>query len=201
MLICLSYVLCNSLQLYGLQPARLFSPWDSPGKNTGLGCHALLQEIFLIQESKLHLLCLLHWRVGSLPLAPPGEPKCKVTCHKKDQDLGSHLKVTIWFGKEMGSLPSYQVSVYITVIQTALLLSRVAESFLQPLFGVEQTQNFTPLLRWFSQNITCICIRHSWILNLHPNLPFSCFSNNHLTSGTSFKMFQVTFNLKSYLSL
>ena len=29
------------------EPARLLCPWDSPGKNTGVGCHALLQEIFL----------------------------------------------------------------------------------------------------------------------------------------------------------
>ena len=28
----------------GLQPARLLCPWDSPGKNTGVGCHFLLQE-------------------------------------------------------------------------------------------------------------------------------------------------------------
>ena len=35
----------DSLQLYGLQPARLLCPWDSPGKNTGVGCHALLQGI------------------------------------------------------------------------------------------------------------------------------------------------------------
>ena len=27
--------------------ARLLCPWDSPGKNTGVGCHALLQEILL----------------------------------------------------------------------------------------------------------------------------------------------------------
>ena len=36
---------------------------DSPGKNTGVGCHALLMEIFPTQESNLRLLCLLHWRV------------------------------------------------------------------------------------------------------------------------------------------
>ena len=39
-------VLSNSLQSFGLQPARLLSPWDSPGKNIGVGCHALLQGIF-----------------------------------------------------------------------------------------------------------------------------------------------------------
>ena len=46
----------------------------SLGKNTGVGCHALLQGIFLIQGSNLHLLSLLHWEVGSLLLAPPGKP-------------------------------------------------------------------------------------------------------------------------------
>ena len=43
-----------------LVPARLLRPWDSPGKNTGLGCHFLLQEIFPTQGSNLRLLCLLH---------------------------------------------------------------------------------------------------------------------------------------------
>ena len=37
-----------------------------PGRNTGVGCHFLLQGIFLIQGSNP---CLLHWQVGSLPLA------------------------------------------------------------------------------------------------------------------------------------
>ena len=63
----------NSLQLYGLQPTRLLCPWDSPGKNTGVGCHALLQGIFLTQGSNPCLLSLLHCQVGSLPLAPPGK--------------------------------------------------------------------------------------------------------------------------------
>ena len=39
-------VVSSSLRLCGLQPARLFCPWDSPGNNTGMGCHALLQGIF-----------------------------------------------------------------------------------------------------------------------------------------------------------
>ena len=44
---------------------------DSPGKNTGVGCHALLQGIFPTQRLNLHLLCLLDWQVGSLPFMPP----------------------------------------------------------------------------------------------------------------------------------
>ena len=45
---------------------------DSPGKSTAVGCHALLQGIFPAQGLDPCLLCLLYWRVGSLPLAPPG---------------------------------------------------------------------------------------------------------------------------------
>ena len=44
-------VMSNSLQCGGLPPAMLLCPWDSSGKNTGVGCHALLQGIFLTQES------------------------------------------------------------------------------------------------------------------------------------------------------
>ena len=35
-------VLSNSLRPHGLQPTRLFRPWDFPGKSTGVGCHRLL---------------------------------------------------------------------------------------------------------------------------------------------------------------
>ena len=34
----------------------------------------ILQEIFPAQGSNLHLFCLLHWQVDSLPLVPPGKP-------------------------------------------------------------------------------------------------------------------------------
>ena len=47
---------------------------DSPGKNTGVGCLALLPGIFLIQGSNSSLSHLLHWQAGSSPLAPPGKP-------------------------------------------------------------------------------------------------------------------------------
>ena len=43
-------------------------------KNSGVGCHALLQGIFLTQGSNPPPLCLLHWQAGSLPLAPLGSP-------------------------------------------------------------------------------------------------------------------------------
>ena len=39
-----------------------------------MGCHALLQGIFLPQGLNPHLLCLLHWQAGSLPPALPEKP-------------------------------------------------------------------------------------------------------------------------------
>ena len=61
---------CPTLQPYGLLPGRLLCPWDPPGKNTGVGYHFLLQEIFWTQGSTP----LLHWQAGSSPLAPAGKP-------------------------------------------------------------------------------------------------------------------------------
>ena len=49
--------------------ARLLCSWDFPGKNTGVGCHALLQGIFPTKGSNLRLQGLLHWQADSLPLS------------------------------------------------------------------------------------------------------------------------------------
>ena len=68
------HILCAQL----LSCVRLFvTPWtvalqaplsmNFPGKNTGVGCHFLLQGIFLTQGLNPCLLCLLHWQVDSLP--------------------------------------------------------------------------------------------------------------------------------------
>ena len=54
------------LRPHGLWPASLLCPWDSPGKNTGVDCHFLLQGIFLAQGLNP---CPLHWQVDALPLS------------------------------------------------------------------------------------------------------------------------------------
>ena len=54
----------------GCSPPGFSVHGGSPGKNTGVGCCALLQGIFLTQGSNLCLLCTTHWQAGSLPLAP-----------------------------------------------------------------------------------------------------------------------------------
>ena len=52
-------VVSDSWRPHGLQPTRLLCPWNFPGKNTGVGCHALLQGSFLTQGLNLGL---LHYR-------------------------------------------------------------------------------------------------------------------------------------------
>ena len=44
------------LQHHGMQPSRLLCPWAFPGENTGVGCHFLLQGIFLTQGSNPNFL-------------------------------------------------------------------------------------------------------------------------------------------------
>ena len=69
------------LQPHGLWPARLLCPWDFPGKNTGVGCHSLLQGIFSTQGSNL---CLLYWQADSLPLSHQGSQEHFISYSKEN---------------------------------------------------------------------------------------------------------------------
>ena len=51
--VCLSRAVVSLCDPHGL--TRLLCQWDSPGKNTGVGCHSLLQGIFPTQGSNLDL--------------------------------------------------------------------------------------------------------------------------------------------------
>ena len=54
----------SRVRLFGLLSTRLLCPWDFPGNNIGVGCHFLLQEIFLIQGLN------------------PGLPHCRQTLYR-----------------------------------------------------------------------------------------------------------------------
>ena len=73
-------VIANSLQPHGLQPARLLCPWNFLGKNTGVGCHFLLQGIFPTQRTNPCLWSPLHWQAASLPLHHLGSPESLWYC-------------------------------------------------------------------------------------------------------------------------
>ena len=76
----------DCMQPHGLQPARLLCLWDSPGKNTGVVCHFLLQGIFPIQGFSL---CLLHWQMDSLPLSHLGN---SLELEQAPDDPGGFIK-------------------------------------------------------------------------------------------------------------
>ena len=50
-------VVSESVRPHRRQPTRLLCPWDSPGKNTGVGCHFLLQCMKMKSESKVAQSC------------------------------------------------------------------------------------------------------------------------------------------------
>ena len=50
-------VMSDSVRPHRRQPTRLPHPWDSPGKNTGVGCHFLLQYMKVKSESEVAQLC------------------------------------------------------------------------------------------------------------------------------------------------
>ena len=90
-------VVSDSLRPHGLKPSGSLCPWDSPGKNTGVDGHSLLQVIFPIQGSDPGLLhcgyifyCLRHKEspIYSISFGFPGSSVSKESACNAG-DLGS----------------------------------------------------------------------------------------------------------------
>ena len=62
----------NSVRPNGWQPTRLPHPWNSPGKNSGVGCHFLLQCMKVKSESEVTQSCLT--LCDLMDCSPPGSP-------------------------------------------------------------------------------------------------------------------------------
>ena len=77
---------------------------DFPGKNTGVGCHALLWGIFPTQGSNFCVLCLLYWQAVSLPIAPPGKPSLLYQFSSVQSLSRVWLFVTPWITAPQASL-------------------------------------------------------------------------------------------------
>ena len=63
-------VVSDSVQPHRRQPNRLPCPWDSPGKNTGVGCHFLLKCMKVKSESEVAQSCLT--LSDPMDCSPPG---------------------------------------------------------------------------------------------------------------------------------
>ena len=88
----------NSVQPHRQQPTRLHCPWDSPGKNTGVGCHFLLQCMKVKSESEVAQSCLT--------LSDPMDCSLTRLLHPwdfpgKSTGVGCHCKTTLAKNKRM----------------------------------------------------------------------------------------------------
>jgi len=96
-------VVSGSVRPHRWQPTRLPRPWDSPGKNTGVGCHFLLQCTKVKSESEVVQSCLT---LSDLRLQPTRLPRLDfpgkstgVGCHRLlhsalDNDINEQAKYT-----------------------------------------------------------------------------------------------------------
>ena len=82
-------VVSNSLGPHGLWTARVFCPWDFPGKNTGVGFYLFLQGIFPTQGSNPGL---LHCRQIAYWLSHQGSPYVRVCIHA----IASGVSNSVW---------------------------------------------------------------------------------------------------------
>ena len=94
----ISFLLNRSVVSNSLQPHGLYSLWNSPGQNTGVGCHFLLQWIFPIQGLNPHLLCFLNCRWILYPLSCGGSSEHEI---KMDRLL-KEAAWWDWYDKDEG---------------------------------------------------------------------------------------------------
>ena len=95
-------VVSDCVRPYGLLlPARLLRPWNSPGRNTGVGCCALLQGIFPTQGLDLHLLhcrwILHHWDTREARIPSSGASKFPISQknHKRKENWQHHSGISL----------------------------------------------------------------------------------------------------------
>ena len=146
--------------------------------NTEVGCHALFQGIFLIQGSSQHLLYLLHWQAGSLPLAPPGKPFLMVSSAESLSPV--QLFVTPWTA-------ACQASLYITNSQSLLKLMSIGSVMppnhlilCRPLLLLPSI--FPSISVFSSESVLCIRWPKYW------SLSFSISPSDEYSGLISFRM-------------
>ena len=122
----------SCIQLFGphrLYPTRLHCPWNFPGKNTKVGCHFLLQRIFLTQGLNPHLLHLLNCQVSSLPAESSREATERYLPSPIQSSHSGNIK------------PSW----------ARLKLGLLSQKMLSHLTGLSEAVEFKPGKHWQSQ--------------------------------------------------
>ena len=107
------WVMCSALRPHRLQPSRFLCPWNFPGKNTGKGCHFLLQKIFPTQRLNLSVcVSCISWIGRQIPYHRTTwdslvaqmaricwqcrRSKLYPWIRKKEKGMASHFSILAW---------------------------------------------------------------------------------------------------------
>ena len=89
-------VVSDSLLPHGQKPTRLLCPWDFPGKNTGVGCHFLLQGIFPTQVSCIAGRCFNLWATREAHQGSPSGKPIKKPMKKAEHQRIDAFELWCW---------------------------------------------------------------------------------------------------------
>ena len=156
----------DSLQPSGLQPTRLLCHWDSPGKNTGVGGHALLHGIFQ------------YWLVGSL--APPGKPREAFQFSSVQSQTHIQLFATPWTAAHQASL---SITSSLSLLTLMSIESVMASNHLILCHPLLLPPSIFPSIRIFSNESV---LRIRWLK--YCNFSFSISSSNEYSGLIPFRM-------------
>ena len=175
MCLCVCVCVCLSLSPVWLfvilwcSPTWLLCPWDFPGKNTGAGCHSLLQGIFPTQGLNPHLdpLHLLHWRRILYHLSYQGSPKASPGSYKtwiEDEACSSGPGESERTG-DPGSYLEYVV-LRVYSIQWAVYLSNLNVRKISVCLQVSPTHSHHPTSSWEVRTPVFLTGSHSCCVKL-----------------------------------
>ena len=160
-------VVSNYLWPHALQPARLLCPWDSPGKNTRVGCHALLHRIFPTQGSNTGL---PHGRQILYQLSHQGSPRILEYPIPWPGDLPNPGIEPLSPALQADSLPqlSYQVSLCsearLNILNLNLMTSHwLLEKRQSNFFDLPFNTNYNPASTHLSRFISHMSLQIQWI--------------------------------------
>ena len=158
------------MQPHRRQPTRLPRPWDSPGKNTGAGCHFLLQCMKAKSESEVVQLC-------------PTLTTPWIAAYQAPPSMG-FSRQKYWSGVSLPS-PFYSSSVYschLFLVSSASARSILFLSFIMPIFA------------WNIPLVSLIFLKRSLVF---PSLLFSSISLHWLPRKSSLSLFLIFATLYS----
>ena len=152
-----------------MYPTRLLCPRDSPGKNTGVGCHALLQGIFPTQGLNPRLLCLC---IGRLILYTSATWEALlmllVCCISKEvKHGGNSLSRATPLSSWGFTVSGCRMRWLVRWCQGSLWVQSNQDSFSVYLF-------LTPVrVAWFQRRAYCVHVSKDTCLYIYLNVPWS----------------------------